>query len=171
MNYLASPPLVVAYALAGTMDVDLTNDPLGHDADGAPVYLRDLWPAEAEVAGVVASVLDRAMFERSYATILDGDENWRALPAPTGDRYEWDPDSTYIRRPTFLEGITAHAPAPARRRSRARARAARRQRHHRPHLAGGRDPRRRSGGRVAPGARRRARRLQLVRIDGAAITR
>ena len=112
MNYLASPPLVVAYALAGTMDVDLSSDPLGHDQNGAPVYLRDLWPSEAEVAEVVGAVLDREMFVESYATILDGDEMWRALPAPTGDRYEWDPDSTYIRRPTFLEGISAEAPAP-----------------------------------------------------------
>jgi aconitate hydratase len=109
MNYLASPPLVVAYALAGSMDIDLDHDPLGHDASGAPVYLRDLWPAEAEVSQVVGSVLDRAMFEESYATILDGDENWRALAAPSGDRYEWDPASTYIRRPTFLEGITPAA--------------------------------------------------------------
>jgi aconitate hydratase len=112
MNYLASPPLVVAYALAGTMDVDLSQDPLGNDQSGKPVYLHDLWPSEAEVADVVGKVLDRAMFEESYATILDGDEHWRALPAPTGDRYEWDPDSTYIRRPTFLEGISAEAPAP-----------------------------------------------------------
>jgi len=111
MNYLASPPLVVAYALAGTLDVDLDADPLGHDANGEPVYLRDLWPTEAEVADVVASVLDRAMFEESYATILGGDENWRALAAPAGDRYDWDPDSTYIRRPTFLEGITPAAGA------------------------------------------------------------
>jgi aconitate hydratase len=110
MNYLASPPLVVAYALAGSMDVDLSHDPLGHDAGGAPVYLRDIWPSESEVSQVVASVLDRAMFEESYATILDGDENWKAISAPTGDRYEWDPASTYIRRPTFLEGITPRAP-------------------------------------------------------------
>ncbi len=112
MNYLASPPLVVAYALAGTMDIDLSHDPLGHDANGVPVHLHDLWPSEAEVADVVGKVLDRSMFEESYATILDGDEHWRALPAPTGDRYKWDPESTYIRRPTFLEGITAAAPAP-----------------------------------------------------------
>ncbi|MDQ1456763.1 MAG: aconitate hydratase, partial [Actinomycetota bacterium] len=111
MNYLASPPLVVAYALAGSIDVDLVHDPLGQDADGDPVYLRDLWPSEAEVSQVVGSVLDRAMFEESYATILDGDDNWKALSAPAGDRYEWDPASTYIRRPTFLEGITAQPPA------------------------------------------------------------
>ncbi len=111
MNYLASPPLVVAYTLAGTIDVDLSSDPVGHDPNGAPVYLRELWPSEAEVADVVGSVLDRSMFEQSYATILEGDENWRALRAPTGDRYEWDAESTYIRRPTFLEGITAEPPA------------------------------------------------------------
>jgi aconitate hydratase len=111
MNYLASPPLVVAYALAGSMNVDLANDPLGRDPAGTEVYLRDIWPAEDEVATVVASVLDRSMFDETYATILDGDEHWRALPAPTGDRYAWDPDSTYIRRPTFLEGIAAEAPA------------------------------------------------------------
>ncbi|MCU1465500.1 MAG: aconitate hydratase 1 [Actinomycetia bacterium] len=110
MNYLASPPLVVAYALAGTMDVDLVAEPIGADPNGSPVYLHELWPSEAEVAEVVGSVLDRSMFEEVYATILDGTENWRALPAPTGDRYEWDPESTYIRRPTFLEGITATAP-------------------------------------------------------------
>jgi aconitate hydratase A / 2-methylisocitrate dehydratase len=112
MNYLASPPLVVAYALAGSMNVDVANDPLGTDPGGAPVYLRDIWPAEDEVAKVVAAVLDRSMFDETYSTILEGDEHWRALPAPTGDRYAWDPDSTYIRRPTFLEGITAEAPAP-----------------------------------------------------------
>ncbi len=106
MNYLASPPLVVAYALAGSMDVDLVNDPISGD-----VYLRDLWPSEDEVARVVASVLDTEMFRTSYATILEGDERWRALDAPSGDRYAWDPESTYIRRPPFLEGIAAQ-PAP-----------------------------------------------------------
>ena len=110
MNYLASPPLVVAYALAGSIDVDLVHDPLGHDPSGAPVYMRDLWPTEADVSQVVGSVLDRAMFEESYATILEGDDNWRALSAPAGDRYDWDPASTYIRRPTFLEGIAAQPP-------------------------------------------------------------
>jgi len=109
MNYLASPPLVVAYALAGTMDVDLVHDPLGHDPDGRPVTLADVWPTEEEVARVVDSVLDRSMFEQRYATILEGDEQWRALDAPSGDRYQWDPTSTYIRRPPFLEGITKEA--------------------------------------------------------------
>ncbi len=110
MNYLASPPLVVAYALAGSMDIDLVNEPLGHDEKGEPVFLRDIWPSEDEVASVITSVLDTEMFRTSYATILDGDERWRALDAPTGDRYAWDPNSTYIRRPPFLEGI---GPEPA----------------------------------------------------------
>ncbi len=105
MNYLASPPLVVAYALAGSMDVDLVSEPLGYDEKGAPVFLRDVWPSEDEISSVVTSVLDTEMFRSSYATILDGDERWRALDAPTGDRYAWDATSTYIRRPPFLEGI------------------------------------------------------------------
>jgi aconitate hydratase len=114
MNFLASPPLVVAYALAGTVDVDLTSEPLGHGPDGSPVHLRDLWPSEEETARVVAAVLDRQMFTERYGTsMLEGDERWRALAAPTGDRYAWDPDSTYIRRPPFLDGITA-TPAPLR---------------------------------------------------------
>jgi aconitate hydratase len=109
MNYLASPPLVVAYALAGSIDVDLREEPLGHDAAGEAVYLRDLWPDEQEVAAVVASVLETEMFEQRYATILDGDERWRALPAPTGARYSWDPESTYIRKPPFLDARDASA--------------------------------------------------------------
>jgi aconitate hydratase A / 2-methylisocitrate dehydratase len=107
MNYLASPPLVVAYALAGTMDVNLRDDPLGRDADGRDVFLRDIWPSDDEIARVVNAVLDTKMFVHRYSSILEGDERWRALPAPTGDRYEWDPESTYIRRPPFLEGVTA----------------------------------------------------------------
>jgi aconitate hydratase len=113
MNYLASPPLVVAYALAGSMDVDLVGEPLGSDETGKPIYLHDLWPDEAEVARVVASVLETEMFRRRYSTILEGDERWRALEAPTGDRYHWDADSTYIRRPPFLEGIGDSSPAVA----------------------------------------------------------
>ncbi len=104
MNYLASPPLVVAYALAGTMDTDLRDDPLGLDSSGAPVYLRDLWPSSEEVAKIIESVVDAGMFRERYGSVLDGDERWRALPAPTGDRYAW-PESTYIRKPSFLEGI------------------------------------------------------------------
>jgi aconitate hydratase len=106
MNYLASPPLVVAYALAGTMDIDLSTEPIGHDVDGQAVYLHDIWPSDGEVTKVVESVLDRDMFADRYGTILDGDERWRALPAPSGDRYAWDAESTYIRRPPFLDEAT-----------------------------------------------------------------
>jgi aconitate hydratase len=107
MNYLASPPLVVAYALAGTMDIDLEGDPIGHDREGRAVYLRDLWPSESEVTKVIESVLDRDMFVERYGSFLEGDERWRALPAPSGDRYAWDAESTYIRRPPFLDDASA----------------------------------------------------------------
>ena len=107
MNYLASPPLVVAYALAGTMDIDLYTDPLGHDEAGAPVYLRDLWPSPSEVEEVIASALESDMFTRSYASVFDGDERWQALPTPAGGTFTWDERSTYIRRPTFFDGMTA----------------------------------------------------------------
>jgi aconitate hydratase len=107
MNYLASPPLVVAYALAGTMDIDLFTDPLGHDEAGAPVYLRDLWPSPSEVEEVIASALESDMFTRSYASVFDGDERWQALPTPAGGTFTWDERSTYIRRPTFFDGMTA----------------------------------------------------------------
>ena len=164
MNYLASPPLVVAYALAGTMDIDLNNDPLGTGSDGAPVYLRDIWPDEQEVTDIVAKAIDTSMYLERYATILEGDEHWRALPALTGDRYEWDPQSTYIRRPPFLEGVRAE-PTPVRGCRRcARACVARRQRDDRPHLARGCDSSVEPGGGVARGARRGAARLQLLRV-------
>jgi aconitate hydratase len=105
LNYLASPPLVVAYALAGTMDIDLLHDPLGTDAEGRPVYLADIWPSPAEVAKVIESSIDAAMFSREYASVFDGDERWRALEVPEGDAYEWDPASTYVRRPPYFEGM------------------------------------------------------------------
>jgi aconitate hydratase len=106
MNYLASPPLVVAYALAGTMDIDLGTDPIGQDREGNAVYLGEIWPADDEITKVVESVLDRDMFAERYGTFLEGDERWRALPAPTGEVYAWDADSTYIRRPPFLDDVT-----------------------------------------------------------------
>jgi aconitate hydratase len=109
MNYLASPPLVVAYALAGSMDVDLYTEPLGHDRDGAPVHLRDIWPSSAEVEAVVGSSVRSDMFRSRYADVLTGDERWRALPVPEGDRFAWDPESTYVRRPPYFEGM---APEP-----------------------------------------------------------
>ncbi|WP_111766014.1 aconitate hydratase [Nakamurella deserti] len=111
MNYLASPPLVIAYALAGTMDIDLTTDPLGHGPDGEPVYLRDLWPGGREVQDVIDATLDADMFTAAYADVFTGDDRWRALAAPTGATFAWDLDSTYVRRPPYLDGLTPQ-PAP-----------------------------------------------------------
>ena len=107
MNYLASPPLVVAYALAGTMDIDLTSEPLGASPDGEPVYLADIWPSTDEVAAVVESAVAAEMFTRDYADVFSGDERWRALPVPSGDTFEWDPGSTYVRRPPYFEDMPA----------------------------------------------------------------
>ncbi|MEV4803416.1 aconitate hydratase AcnA [Nonomuraea sp. NPDC049421] len=105
MNYLASPPLVVAYALAGTMDLDLDTEPLGIGSDGEPVYLRDIWPAPEEIAAVVNSSIGRDMFERDYADVFKGDDHWRSLPIPTGDTFEWDADSTYVRKAPYFDGM------------------------------------------------------------------
>jgi aconitate hydratase len=108
-NYLASPPLVVAYALAGRMDLDLINEPLGEGSDGEPVYLRDIWPDAAEIKELVGRSIASEMFTRNYGKVLEGDETWRAVEVPEGDRYTW-PDSTYVRRPSFFEGMPAEAP-------------------------------------------------------------
>ncbi|MEV4106320.1 aconitate hydratase AcnA [Nonomuraea sp. NPDC049695] len=105
MNYLASPPLVVAYALAGTMDIDLDTEPLGLGSDGQPVYLRDIWPSPEEISAVVNSSIGRDMFERDYADVFKGDDHWRSLPIPTGDTFEWDPDSTYVRKAPYFDGM------------------------------------------------------------------
>jgi aconitate hydratase len=107
MNYLMSPPLVVAYALAGSMDVDITTEPLGTGTDGADVYLRDIWPTSQEVQEVVDSAVAAEMFSRGYADVFAGDEQWQNLPTPTGDTFEWDPESTYVRRPPYFEGMPA----------------------------------------------------------------
>ncbi|MDT3395528.1 aconitate hydratase AcnA [Streptomyces sp. B1866] len=106
MNYLASPPLVVAYAIAGSMKVDITRDALGTDSSGNPVYLSDIWPSEKEVEDVVASAIGQEMFSSSYADVFAGDAQWQALPIPTGDTFEWDPESTYVRKPPYFEGLT-----------------------------------------------------------------
>jgi aconitate hydratase len=105
MNYLASPPLVVAYALAGTMDLDLVNDPLGEGQDGEPVYLRDIWPSSEEVARVVEESLHSDMFRSSYGEVFAGDERWHSLDVPEGDRFAWDPDSTYVREPPYFKDL------------------------------------------------------------------
>jgi aconitate hydratase len=108
-NYLASPPLVVAYALAGRMDIDLASEPLGEGSDGEPVYLRDIWPEPAEVAELIGHSIASEMFTRNYADVLEGDENWNAVEVPEGDRYSW-PDSTYVRRPSFFDGMPPKPP-------------------------------------------------------------
>jgi aconitate hydratase len=112
-SYLASPPLVVAFALAGRIDIDLTREPLGTGADGTPVYLADIWPAPDEIRRTIAGSIDPELFRATYATVFEGDERWRALPIPAGDRYDWVDDSTYIARPPFFAGMTA-TPAPVR---------------------------------------------------------
>ncbi|MFI5746930.1 aconitate hydratase AcnA [Streptomyces sp. NPDC051644] len=106
MNYLASPPLVVAYAIAGSMKVDITKDALGIDQDGKPVHLADIWPSEAEVNDVVANSIGEDMFNKSYQDVFAGDAQWQALPIPTGNTFEWDPQSTYVRKPPYFEGMT-----------------------------------------------------------------
>jgi len=110
-NYLASPPLVVAYALAGTMDIDFETEPLGTGSDGAPVFLRDVWPSAAEVAATLRSAIDPDMFTERYGHVLEGDANWQALSVPAGEIYTWDGDSTYIRRPPYFDGMGVQ-PAP-----------------------------------------------------------
>jgi aconitate hydratase len=111
MNYLASPPLVVAYALTGTMDVDLLKEPLGTGSDGEPVYLRDVWPSSREVQEVIDATLDAAMFTRAYADVFTGDGRWRELDASSGETFAWDDASTYLRRPPYLDGMTAEPEA------------------------------------------------------------
>ncbi|MFF9202146.1 aconitate hydratase [Streptomyces sp. NPDC014986] len=106
MNYLASPPLVVAYALAGSMKVDITREALGTDTDGNPVHLKDIWPTEAEVNEVVASAIGEDMFSKSYSDVFAGDAQWQALQVPTGNTFEWDTESTYVRKPPYFEGMT-----------------------------------------------------------------
>ncbi|HVW47479.1 MAG TPA: aconitate hydratase [Solirubrobacterales bacterium] len=108
-NYLASPPLVVAYALAGRMDIDITSEPLGEGTGGEPVYLRDIWPSNEEIKQVVGNSVAAEMFERNYADVFTGDEEWIAVEVPSGDRYDW-PDSTYVRQPSFFQDIPADPP-------------------------------------------------------------
>jgi len=111
MNYLASPPLVVAYALAGSMDVDITREPLGQDQSGKDVFLADIWPSDHDIQAVVESAIESEMFTRDYADVFAGDERWQNLPTPTGDTFDWDPESTYVRKPPYFEGM-AREPSP-----------------------------------------------------------
>jgi aconitate hydratase len=109
-NYLMSPPLVVAFALAGRIDIDLFNEPLGQDQHGVPVYLRDIWPSSSEVEETITASIRSDMYRRSYGAVFAGDERWNALEVPTGDRFEWSPTSTYVRRPPYFAGMSKEAP-------------------------------------------------------------
>jgi aconitate hydratase len=113
MNYLASPPLVVAYALAGTMDLDITTEPLGTGSDGKPVYLADIWPSAKEIDDVIASAIGATGFSAAYADVFAGDEQWQSLPTPTGDTFAWAEESTYVRKPPYFEGMRAEPTAVA----------------------------------------------------------
>jgi aconitate hydratase len=112
-NYLASPPLVVAYALAGRMQIDLTTEPLGTDSAGQPVHLKDIWPSEREIQETMLKAVKSEMFRTKYATVFDGDERWRSLPSPTGEQFAWDDSSTYIRNPPFFENFTLEPTPPS----------------------------------------------------------
>ena len=113
-NYLASPPLVVAYALAGRMDIDLATEPIGVGSDGEDVFLADIWPSPEEVRETVAGAIGEEMFRSTYADVFTGDETWRALPVPEGELFAWDPSSTYVRRPPYFDGMP---PSPERSRT------------------------------------------------------
>ncbi len=106
MNFLASPPLVVAYALAGTMHTDLLNDPLGEDADGKPVYLKDIWPSQREIYDAIATSVDRDMFQHQYSHVFEGDKNWNSLAVAEGELYQWDADSTYVKNPPYFDDMS-----------------------------------------------------------------
>jgi aconitate hydratase len=112
LNFLASPPLVVAYALAGSMDVDLSREPLGKDGKGQDVYLKDIWPSPADIAGTLAGCIDSAMFRKSYGSVFKGDEHWNAIQVPKGESYSWDARSTYVRNPPYFDGMTMSPTAP-----------------------------------------------------------
>ena len=111
-NYLASPPLVVAYALAGKMDIDLETEPLGSDKSGQPVYLRDVWPTQKEVMEAINSSIRAEMFRKAYEESLEGDQRWKMIDAPSGELFQWDPSSTYVKRPPFFENMSRKAPPP-----------------------------------------------------------
>ena len=113
MNYLASPPLVIAYALAGSMDFDFESQPLGKDADGVDVYLKDIWPTPEEVESVIETSIDTEMFDSKYSTIFDGDERWQAIDTPEGNLFAWDENSTYVRKPNYFDGMSLEPDAVA----------------------------------------------------------
>ena len=171
MNYLASPPLCVAYALAGTMDIDLYDEPLGEDKDGEPVYLKDIWPDEQEVAQTIEEAVQSDMFRKSYGEVFDGDERWNSLDVPSGESVRLGRGLDLRPQAAVLRRHAHRARAADRHRGRARAGGARRQRHHRPHLPGRLDQARQPGRQVPDRARRRAAGTSTPTARGAATTR
>ena len=164
MNYLASPPLVVAYALAGSMDVDLLNDPLGQDTDGNDVFLHDIWPSPAEVEEIVGNAITAEMFAKDYADVFAGDERWQTLPTPEGDTFAWDDESTYVRKPPYFDGMPAE-PTPVEDISGARVLAKLGDSVTTDHISPAGAIKKDSPAGTLPGrARRRAARLQLLRV-------
>ena len=163
-NYLMSPPLVVAYALAGRIGHNFDADPLGADQTGKPVYLKDIWPTQAEVSAAIEHAVSSEGFRKEYATVTDGDASWQGLSFPTGDVYQWEPDSTYIRQAPYFDGMTM-TPAPVTDIAGARVLAVlRRLRHHRPHLACRLHQDQRPGWKISHRARSQAHGLQLLRL-------
>ena len=164
MNYLASPPLVIAYALAGTMDFDFDTDALGQDEAGNDVFLKDIWPNPVEVQQVIDSSIDKEMFARGYEGVFDGDDRWKALDTPAGDTFAWDEKSTYVRKPPYFEGMKAQPEPVTGHHRRPRAAQARRFRHHGPHLPGRFLQVGHPGRPVPAGQRCGAQGLQLLRL-------
>ena len=164
-NYLASPPLVVAYALAGKIDFDFTAEPLGTDPGGKPVFLKDLWPTQKEVLDTVRQCVQPEMFARVYKDVYTGDETWRSIKVPGGDQFAWHADSTYVKHPPYFEQMPAKPGACNDIHQGARAsRSARRQHHDRPHLSRRLHQERQPRGQILDRPRRSACRLQLLRF-------
>ena len=162
-NYLASPPLVVAYALAGSVQKDLTREPLGTGSDGKPVYLKDIWPTSQEIQKFIIENITRAMFKSRYADVFKGDRNWQAIATGSGLTYGWNGNSTYVQNPPYFQTIARNATAGCRNRQRTHPRSFRRQDHDRSHISGRRDKGCEPGWALSARARRAAGRLQSVR--------
>ena len=162
-NFLASPPLVVAYALAGSMKIDITKEPIGTSKDGKPVYLKDIWPSNHEVAEIVRKHVTKEMFQGRYSDVFKGDNNWQGIQIEGGETYGWNSSSTYVQNPPYFEGMTMEPKPVTNVARRQGAGAVPRLHHHRPHLPGrfvqGDD----AGRQVSRGAAGRAARLQLLR--------
>jgi hypothetical protein len=162
-NYLASPPLVVAYALAGSMTKNLAIEPIGTGKDGKPVYLKDIWPTTKEIAPSSSKYVTSTIFKKKYADVFKGDTNWRKIKTTASDTYKWNMGSTYVQNPPYFEGMKMTPGAGDRHRQRAHPRAVRRQDHHRPHLAGRFDQADLARRQVSLRASGASRRLQPVR--------